>query len=290
MTETRPAGRGVRCRPIVAHDLPVLVRLLARGFPQRSPEYWSRGFDRMARGPEPVRFGFLLESGGRPVGVLLTLHDPRPDRRVCHLSSWYVEPEFSAFASLLDARATAERDVTYTNISPAPHTRPIVAARGFVPYGTGMVLSCPILAGGPGTGGVAMVAGTLEPPCGFEAADRAVVLDHAAYGCLAVWACAAGEAHPFVFARRPPLGRVAPSGHLVYCADVAAFVRFARPLGRWLLGRGLILATLDANGPLPKLPGRYFARGPKYAKGASPPRLGDLAYTEAALFGMAQAR
>jgi hypothetical protein len=44
---------------------------------------------------------------------------------------------------------------------------------------------------------------------------------------------------------------------------------------------------LDANGAIGGLVGRYFdGIMPKYFKGPRPPRLGDLAYTEAALFGM----
>jgi hypothetical protein len=44
---------------------------------------------------------------------------------------------------------------------------------------------------------------------------------------------------------------------------------------------------VDANGPVAGLGGRYFAeRLPKYFRGPVEPRLGDLAYTEAALFGI----
>jgi hypothetical protein len=43
---------------------------------------------------------------------------------------------------------------------------------------------------------------------------------------------------------------------------------------------------LDACGPAPGLVGRFFKdRAPKYFRGARPPRLNDLAYTEAVLFG-----
>jgi hypothetical protein len=44
---------------------------------------------------------------------------------------------------------------------------------------------------------------------------------------------------------------------------------------------------LDANGPIAGLAGVYSeARGRKYFKGARQPRLGDLADTELAIFGM----
>ena len=41
----------------------------------------------------------------------------------CNVSSWYVEPAFRSFASLLVLRALKNKDVTYLNISPAPATR-----------------------------------------------------------------------------------------------------------------------------------------------------------------------
>ena len=48
-----------------------------------------------------------------------------------------------------------------------------------------------------------------------------------------------------------------------------------------------MFVTIDANGPLVGLVGRFFAdRRPKYYRGdGGPPRLGDLAETELVLFG-----
>ena len=49
---------------------------------------------------------------------------------------------------------------------------------------------------------------------------------------------------------------------------------------------GANFVVIDAVGPMPGLPGFYLPGRPKYFKGPERPRLGDLAYTEAALFGM----
>jgi hypothetical protein len=50
--------------------------------------------------------------------------------------------------------------------------------------------------------------------------------------------------------------------------------------------RGQFFVIIDADGPIPGLVGT-FRKGvmPKYFKGGDQPRLGDLTYTEAALFG-----
>jgi hypothetical protein len=50
---------------------------------------------------------------------------------------------------------------------------------------------------------------------------------------------------------------------------------------------GCPLVVIDAKGRVPGLVGHYVGGlMPKYFKGGKPPRLGDLADTEAAMFGM----
>jgi hypothetical protein len=79
---------------------------------------------------------------------------------------------------------------------------------------------------------------------------------------------------------------VIPCAQLVYCRAIDDFVRFAGPLGRFLALRGTALVVIDANAPIPGLSGRYYeGKMPKYFKGPDRPRLGDLAYTETAMFG-----
>ncbi len=74
---------------------------------------------------------------------------------------------------------------------------------------------------------------------------------------------------------------------LIYCRSVDDFVACARTIGRFLLKRGKPLVIVDANGPIQGLVGIYSdARGQKYFKGSTPPRLGDLADTEFALYGI----
>lgn len=56
--------------------------------------------------------------------------------------------------------------------------------------------------------------------------------------------------------------------------------------GRYLLARGMPIVMIDANERPRGLVGLYLeGRSPKYCKGPVPPRLGDLAYSEAVLFG-----
>jgi hypothetical protein len=116
--------------------------------------------------------------------------------------------------------------------------------------------------------------------------ERDLLAAHAGYGCIGFWCVTRERAHPFVF--RPRIvKRVVPCAQLIYCADVADVVRFAGPVGRFLALRGRPFVVIDANGPIEGLLGRYVdGTMPKFFRGPVEPRLGDLAFTETALFGM----
>ena len=125
-------------------------------------------------------------------------------------------------------------------------------------------------------------------PTGIPAPEAELLVAHAEYGCTSL-VCATPEgAFPFVFRRFTPrsgLLRV-PCAQLIYCRDIKEFVRFAGPIGRALLRRGILLVALDANGPVDGLIGVHRPTwGPKYYRGPKAPRLGDLAFTEIVLFG-----
>jgi hypothetical protein len=119
----------------------------------------------------------------------------------------------------------------------------------------------------------------------LSAAEVALLLDHAGWGCLSVVCTSEGQRAPFVFARRRRSG-VIPFAYLLYCRDLDSFVRHAGPVGRFLAMRGMPLAVIDTDGPLQGIPGRYRRGYPKYYKGPDLPRPEDLAYTERAVFGV----
>jgi hypothetical protein len=81
--------------------------------------------------------------------------------------------------------------------------------------------------------------------------------------------------------------RAIPCAQLIYCRDVAEFIRFAGPIGRYLARRGKPFVIIDSNGAIPGLLGTFRpGRMAKYFKGPQRPRLGDLAYTEYAVLGV----
>jgi hypothetical protein len=79
---------------------------------------------------------------------------------------------------------------------------------------------------------------------------------------------------------------LAPCWQLIYCRSIDDLTHWAGSLGRHMLRAGVALCVADSDGPLADLAGHYFHdRGPKYFTGPCPPALGDLSFTEFAIFG-----
>src|SRR5215472_8902190 len=279
----------VRCRQIVDTDVSTVIMLLKNGFPCRSCEYWSQVLDRLAKHPTPAgmpKYGYLIESAGAPVGAILLISSSiqEGDKLAvrCNLSSWFVEPEFRIHASPLISQATRKQDVTYFNISPANQTLPIVEAQGFTRYSDGRFVAR-IFPSVAQRAPVQIVGSDVYPDAPFEAFERDLLLAHARYGCISVWCVTPERAYPFVFLPRVTK-RIIPCAQLIYCRHIEHFIQFAQPIGSYLAMRGKAFVIIDSKGPICGLVGRYVGGvAPKYFKGPTSPRVGDLAYTEAVI-------
>ena len=282
----------IRSRQITDADAADVVDLLTRGFRRHKQQFWQRALERIATHPTPEglpKYGYLLEVGDNIVGVILListriLSDGKPIT-LCNVSSWHVEPAFRCYATLFSSRAFKCKDVTYLNISPAEHVQAIIEAQGFSRYSNGQFLAFPLLSPISANSEARVIDASTIPDVCIEPFERDLLLSHLGYGCMAVWCVTSRCAYPFVFAPRIVRG-VIPCAQLIYCRDVKTFVQFARPIGRFLAMRGRPLVLVDSNGPIPGLVGRYFEGvSPRYFRGPHRPRLGDLSYTEAAMFG-----
>lgn len=270
-------------------DLTAVAEFLSRGFSFRAADYWLRGLKRHAERPRPAgypAFGYCLDNAGKVVGVILLLFSELPagaERVIrCNVSSWYVEPHFRAFAPLLVKAATRDKNVTYFNITPAPHTWSTVEAQGFSVYCKGQIYGA--LALSPPAPHANVELFSQDHAAGFDDFEADLLARHASFGCLSVVVRADGESHPFVF-QKHHVKDLVPVYRLLYCRNIGDLQRFAGNLGRFLARRGVLLLRFDANGPVAGIVGWYSdRRGRKYAKGPRPPLLGDLAFTEAALF------
>jgi hypothetical protein len=284
----------VRCREISAADEDAVVSLLVRIFRGHDREFWIRALQRIkAYGVVPgyPQCGYLLERNGSVVGVLLLIFRSMivdDEIRVsCNVSSWCVEPDARSYASMLVSKAFKLKDVTFLNVSPSPHTLPILAAHGYRRYASGLFVSFPEFLK-PFAGGRVVRAGA--EACSnpdITAEEVKILQSHQAMGCVVVVCHIDGRRIPFVFLKRH-YRHVIPYAHLVYSRSVEDFVRAAGLIGRFLLlHHGLSFTVICSNGPIGGLPGRYFDNTrPKYFKGPHEPRLGDLAYTELVLLGL----
>ena len=205
MNATTPAplqsSSGLRCREVGERDIESIVDLLTRGFVVRSRDYWVLALDRLMRHPTPPglpKLGYLLEHDGIPVGVVLLIFSVVPGGAAsvlrCNVSSWYVEPAFRSFASLLVLRALKHKHVTYMNISPAPHTRATIEAQGFSRYCNGQLLALPIFSGKSPEISVQGIGSIPRPDDEALAAEFDLLKTHADLGCVCLW-CTSEAAH-----------------------------------------------------------------------------------------------
>jgi hypothetical protein len=287
-----PRQGRIKTRQLGCSDIDEIAKLLVRGFPRSTNQDWLGIFRRLAEHQTPDGFptyGYVMESEQVPVGVILLISSTTYSGEVrsirCNLSSWYVSPIFRGYGPLFISRILKNADVTYVNVSPAPHTLPILHVQGFSRYSNGQFFAAPVsFTPYAKPARVVSVGDSAGKHCGTH--EHELLLRHARYGCISLWCMADNRAYPFVFRRRVVNGFV-PCAQLIYCRHIEEFVRVSRPIGRYLARRGMPIVMMDSNGRVPGLAGIYIdGMLPKYYKGPYPPRLGDLAYTETALFGI----
>ena len=207
----------------------------------------------------------------------------------CNVSSWYVDPEFRNYAALFASMTQKRKDVTYFNVTPAFPTWPILEAQGFKTYCRGLYFSLPVLS----RGGRDMRVEAVTPETASIAGLPDDELGDAQAPCR-LWlprlVCrTAGEAIPFHFlpvAKAPRHHSPArPSARLL--SQIADYVDARARSGATCCGAAARSSSSMRTARSRDLPGLYSeVRGRKYFKGPHEPRLGDLADTELAIFGM----
>lgn len=284
-----PPG-GLRCREILDADRGPVAALLARGF-KCSSDFWFGALAQLAERDSPAglpRYGYLLERAGEPVGALLLIfsevEEDGSSAIRCNVSSWYVDPEYRPFAAMLVSRALKHREATYINLTPAPQTLPILKAQGYREFCAGRFIAFPALGRPLARARVERFqSATAHPLLGDF--DRRVLHEHVAFGCASLVCSNDVQAFPFVFALRRGAG-LPVAALLIYCRSLDEFRLCAGSLGRHLARRGIFCVTLHANGPLADVPGFFRRTTPTYYIGAAPPRAGNLAWSECAMFGV----
>ena len=280
----------INSRAITENDLQSIASLLSVGLGNDS-RYFLNILTRLTKHPTPTgypKYGYLMEHNGALVGAILLIFTKvqSDDSSIirCHLTQWYVQPPYRAYAALFFMRALSHKGVMYLNIPGRPIARLFLPVQGFSKYSRGQFFAFPGLHLMSEAVDCKIIETPSVPGVPYKTYERDILLDHAEYGCISFWCVTSEQAYPFVFRKRLTRN-VFPGVQLVYCRDVADFVKFARPIGLYLARRGIFLVRIDSNSPIPGLKGKYFDDlSPRWYKGPVQPRLGDLAYTLFAMF------
>ena len=202
------------------------------------------------------KYGYLLESGdGRRRRDAVDLLDDARRRPVCDPLQSVELVRRAGLPRLRDAAGVASarhKDVTYINVSAAPHTWPIIEAQGFSRYCDGVFVAVPMLKGLFGSGGVRVFDARAGPTVSFDPFEQEILLRHAEHGCISLW-CETPDAPIRSCSGRALVKGAMPCAQLIYCRDVDDFVRFAGPIGRYLARRGKPFVIVDSNGAIPGL-------------------------------------
>jgi len=274
-------------REITDADLTAVRSLLVEGFPLRSEDYWKKGLAILGRLPGVEgypRYGYLVDADGAPQGVLLAITTDRgPRGRSTHLSSWYVREGHRHFALGLLRQVLDLPETTFINPSPSDDVLKILVRLGFEPYTTGtVVLDLRAAMRRPYRQGAVRRVG-IDDLADVPEAERRLAEDHLRMGC-GVLRLETGERAGLLIHRRKWIRRSLPCAQVIL-GDPGLLIELAGPAMRALPYRGSPLALCDVGPTTEPAAGRVFARGIRYFKGAEAPPVGDLSYSELAIFG-----
>ena len=279
--------RRVRSREIATSELDQVASFLSLSFGYSGPYYIEilNSLTQRSTPPGFPRYGYVLLADDVIVGVILTIfsrvRSATRDRIRCHVTAWSVEASYRPYAALFYSKSLSHKDVTYLNFMAIRTSLPFIALQGFSKCSDGQFVAIPMLCHG-GPAGTKIVLANSVASGDVDPFEQELLLDHQSYGCLSFWCVTREGAHPFVFQPRT-FKSAFPGMQLIYCRDVAEFARFAGPIGRFLARRGRFFVTVNADGPIPGVPGKHISGvQPWYSMGPKP-RMGDLAYTQFAM-------
>lgn len=267
------------------------IDLLCEGFPKRSREFWAKGFARMEQAAWNrslgVPFGYLLQTGDKPAGVMLTLASPRHSDEqktytLINLSSWYIIPSQRWRAAAMMKAILAKHDgMAFTDLTANAPVQAMLPLFGFQPTNDGIaIVVIPSWRAWKGGGQVKLLS---QVPIGAVPTDvRDFLLAHEALGCVAAAVEDGGKWHPLLFKKRSLRG--VPSVQLLHCQTLEVLKRNLGSVLRFLLKDLKLLLIIDNSREDQTIGIEKKERGKKFARGLSQVNFADYAGSELCLF------
>jgi hypothetical protein len=280
----------IRCREIGLADLEQVIDFVSSAYRVKR-DVWVRRIKRLTDHSPPIgypKYGFMLECEGRAVGTIFTMFSSIVENGSakirCYLITWYVDPLYRNFGALLASRALKYKEITYRfGNTPMKHVMPMVKAQGYVQWCEGRIVAALALSRCSELARVEFATPDVLARTGIMSSELELLSRHANFGCINLICSNDSGDFPFVFQPRRRFGVVSFT-RLVYCRDISDLVRFAGPVGRFLLWQGYPIVVFDADGPMPGIIGQYSNKFPKFFRGPDRPRLGEDAYTSRVIF------
>lgn len=280
-------------QPINYSNLEQAFGLLGRGFPERKPSFWRTAFDRLrASGGNKkaeIPFGYLMRSGKRATGVVLTpakvqtLEDGQVNR-VVNLSSWYVERSDRWRAPMMMSQLLQLENTSFTDLTPTPAVQEMLKSFGFERLNSGVSFSVLPLSRLKVRRGSQIVPISDPSASQIDSATREDLLPYQGFNCLVGVLIEGKKQIPLVFKR--VCSRKLPVAMLVFSQNNEAVYRNLAAIGKYLAGAGIHVLLLDIppNGQIPGIARKN--RGNKFARGLKASNQTDFLGSELSLFDL----
>ncbi len=274
-------------RPIERSDIGSAGAITGRGFATPPKTTWAAIFDRLANlqgkhltGP----IGYILRKDDADVGIILTLRSPRSNAHehagnVVNLSGWYIDEPYRWYAPMMLKKILREKDTVFTDLTASVEVSKMLPALKFKEWADGVLTTTLPQSLAQYRRGVAIVAYDKIEPGKIDAAQLALLQDHAQMGCISCVMTIDGTHHPLIFITR--YRRNIPHAYLIYAGNREVVLSALGNITFHLLRHGKFLLALDCNeDEAPRAGSFRRTTWHKYFSGTEKHRGIDYAYSE----------